>query len=321
MRILILGGTQFVGRHLVEAAFERNHEVTLFHRGNRNPYPNLENILGDRTSDLERLQGEWDAVVDTSGYVPRVVSMSARHLEPMVKRYCFISTISVYTSFDPPPAEDAELGKLESETEEITGATYGPLKVQCENVVNDLYGSRALVVRPGLIVGRYDPTDRFTYWVSRVARGGEVLAPGDSSAPSEFIDAVDLARFTVHALEEDLSGTFNVTGRPVPLGSLLETMRAVSQSDASFTWALNEYLLEQNVRPWMGPDSLPLWTAGSTLGTNIAKALESGLSFRELEDTVRDTLEFALTRENHEWRSGLSSEREAELLERWTGGN
>ncbi|NJK43367.1 MAG: NAD-dependent epimerase/dehydratase family protein [Pleurocapsa sp. SU_196_0] len=320
MRILILGGTQFVGRHLVAAAFERGHELTLFHRGNRDPYPHLENILGDRTVDLERLQGEWDAVIDTSGYVPRVVGMSARHLESRVKRYCFISSISVYTSFDPSPAEDADVARLEVDTEEITGETYGALKVQCERVVNEIYGSRSLVVRPGLVVGRFDPTDRFTYWVNRVAGGGEVLTPGESDAPSAFIDGVDLARFVIHALETDLSGTFNADGHSVPLGALLETMRTVSGSDAAFTWVANEFLLQETVRPWMGPDSLPLWTAGSPIGTNITRALAAGLTHRPLEDTIRDTLEFARGRdETHEWRSGINAEREKQLLEAWKG--
>jgi 2'-hydroxyisoflavone reductase len=318
MRILILGGTQFVGRHLVAAALERGHELTLFHRGNRDPYPNLENVLGDRTTDLERLQGEWDAVIDTSGYVPRVVGMSARHLEPMVKRYCFISSVSVYTSFDPSPAEDADVARLEVDTEEITGETYGALKVQCENVVNEIYDSRTLVVRPGLVVGRFDPTDRFTYWVNRVARGGEVLAPGESGAPSAFIDGADLARFVIQSLEEHLSGTFNADGHPVSLEMLLETMRTVSESDAAFTWVPNEFLLEQTVRPWMGPDSLPLWTAGSPLGTNITRAMAAGLTHRPLSHTIRDTLEFARGREaTHAWRSGISAEREKQLLEAW----
>jgi 2'-hydroxyisoflavone reductase len=316
MRILILGGTQFVGRHLVAAALERGHQVTLFHRGNRDPFPDLENVLGDRERDLERLQGEWDAVVDTSGYVPRIVDLSARYFERRVGRYCFISTVSVYQSFDPPPAEDARLNVLEAETEEITGATYGALKVLCERVVNEVYGSRALVVRPGLIVGRFDPTDRFTYWVDRVAKGGAVLTPASQS--TSFIDGADLARFVVQALERDLEGTFNVDGAPMKLETLLGIVRAVSGSDARFTPVSSEFLLAQGVTPWMGADSLPLWTAGSSLGADVTQALAAGLTYRRNEDTVRDTLEYARGRgDAHVWRSGITPERESALLETW----
>jgi 2'-hydroxyisoflavone reductase len=316
MRILILGGTQFVGRHLVTAALERGHTVTLFHRGNRNPFPEVENILGDREHDLERLQGDWDAVVDTSGYVSRIVGLSARYLEPHVKRYCFVSTVSVYQSFDPPPTEDAALNALETDTEEITGATYGALKVLCENIVNETFGSRALVVRPGLIVGAFDPTDRFTYWVDRVARGGEVLMPDPQRAA--FIDGADLARWTITALERDLSGTYNLDGVPVPLPTLLETVRALSGSDARFTPVSIEFLLEQQVTPWMGADSLPLWTAGGQIGSDITRARAAGLMHRALTDTVRDTLRYARGRgAAHAWRSGITPEREQQLLEAW----
>ena len=258
MKILVLGGTQFVGRHIVNAALERGHQVTLFHRGTRDPFPQCKNILGDREHDLERLQGEWDAVVDTCGYVPRVVGLSATHLEPHVKRYAFISSISAYASLADVPDENAALGQLEEQTEEITGGSYGPLKAQCEKVVTDTFGSRGLVIRPGLIVGPFDPTDRFSYWVDRVARGGEVLAPEGPAQRTCFIDARDLAAFAIHALEGNLSGAFNADGRSQALPDVLEVMRLVSSSDATFTWASREFLLEQTVRPWAGEDSLPL---------------------------------------------------------------
>jgi 2'-hydroxyisoflavone reductase len=169
VRLLVLGGTQFVGRHLVSAALERGHQVTLFHRGNRDPFPHCQNIIGDRTTDLERLNNEWDAVVDTCGYVPRIVALSAAHLEDKVKRYCFISSISAYASLEGLPDEAAPLGQLEVDTEEITGSSYGPLKALCERVVTDTFGARGLVIRPGLVVGPHDPTDRFSYWVDRIA--------------------------------------------------------------------------------------------------------------------------------------------------------
>ncbi len=318
MRILILGGTQFLGRHLVEAARARGHDLTLFHRGNRDPYPELENVIGDRQTDLERLEGDWDAVIDTSGYLPRVVRQSAEFLKDRVAHYCFISTVSVYASFDPPPTEDAPVGRLEVETEEITGESYGPLKALCEDGVNAIYGSRALVIRPGLIVGRFDTSDRFTYWPHRLARGGQVVVPGTPEYATCFIDAVDLARFTIHALEQDLSGTFNADGLTMPLGGLLEAIRDQTGSDAWLTWLPDEFLVSKGVKPWMGPDSLPLWIPNFTLATPVDKALAAGLTHRPLSDTIAETLEYAANRgDSHEWRSGITPEREAELLVDW----
>ena len=312
----MLGGTQFVGRHTVSAALERGHQVTLFHRGSRDPFPQCENILGDRERDFDRLQGEWDAVIDTCGYVPRIVGLSAAHLESRVGRYSFISSISAYASLEGLPIETAALGQLEEETEEVTGGSYGPLKALCEQAVTNAFGARGLLIRPGLIVGPHDPSDRFSYWVDRVARGGAVLAP--QAQQTCFIDARDLAAFVIHALERDLSGAFNADGRSQALPDVLEGMRSVSQSDAAFTWVTAEFLQEQAVKPWVGADSLPLWTAGDPLGTNISKALSAGLTHRPLEETVRDTLEWLRSREaDHAWRSGISAARETALLEAW----
>jgi 2'-hydroxyisoflavone reductase len=322
MNVLILGGTQFVGRHLVDAAVAAGHAVTLFHRGNRNPYPNVTNILGDRTNpdDLKRLDGRWDAVIDTSGYVPRIVGMSVAQLEPRVTRYCFISSVSVYQNFTPSPSESSPVAVLEdTTTEEITGETYGGLKALCERVVQDAFTpTRSLILRPGLIVGRFDPTDRFTYWVDRIARGGDVLAPGASDDLTSFIDAADVARFTIRALEESLSGTYNLDGEKLPFGSLLETMKTVSGSDAQLEWIPGDWLLKRDVKPWMGADSLPLWTAGDGIGVDITKAMNAGLTHRSLEETVRDTLKFVRGRgDAHAWRSGITGERETALLEAW----
>ena len=312
----MLGGTQFVGRHTVSAALERGHQVTLFHRGSRDPFPQCENILGDRERDFDRLQGEWDAVIDTCGYVPRIVGLSAAHLESRVGRYAFISSISAYASLEGLPDENAALGQLEKQTEEITGGSYGPLKALCEQAVTNAFGARGLLIRPGLIVGPHDPSDRFSYWVDRVARGGAVLAP--QAQQTCFIDARDLAAFVIHALERDLSGAFNADGRSQALPDVLEGMRSVSQSDAAFTWVTAEFLQERAVKPWVGADSLPLWTAGDPLGTNISKALSAGLTHRPLEETVRDTLEWLRSREaDHAWRSGISAARETALLEAW----
>jgi 2'-hydroxyisoflavone reductase len=318
MNILILGGTAFFGRHLVSAALEKNHSVTLFHRGNRNPYPELENILGNRETDLDKLAGRtWDAVIDTSAYVPRIARLSAKALSNNVGRYCFISTISVYKEFTSAHDENSAVATLEQETEEVTGPTYGALKVLCENEISLEYAHKALVLRPGLIVGGFDPTDRFTYWVERIARGGKVLAPGEPSTSVQFIDALSLARFAVHALEQQLSGTYNLNGKPLGMGLVLETIKRVCGSDAVIQWASEAFLEEQKVAPWMGENSLPLWIPGldaASSGTVIDKALGAGLQFRPLEETVQEVLAFAQSRQNHTWRSGLGAARETELL-------
>jgi 2'-hydroxyisoflavone reductase len=324
MNILILGGTAFLGRHLVTAALENNHTVTLFHRGNRNPYPDLENILGNRETDLGKLsKRKFDAVIDTSAYVPRVARISTKALAHSVERYCFISTISVYKEFTSAHDEHAPVATLEQATEEVTGATYGALKALCEGEVALEYASRALVLRPGLIVGAFDPSDRFTYWVERVARGGAVLAPGEPTTAVQFIDALSLARFNILALERGLSGTYNLNGQPLEMGHVLETIKGVSGSDAEFVWASEKFLEEQKVAPWMGENSLPLWIPGldaAVSGTIIQKALEDGLAFRSLIETVQEVLAFAKSRDNHAWRSGLSAARETELLQALESG-
>src|SRR6266540_2712148 len=252
MRILIIGGTHFLGRHLVEAALARRHEVTLFNRGKSNPdlFPQLETILGDREKDADRLRGRrWDTVIDVAGYVPRIVRLSAEVLEPNVSRYVFISSLSVYADFR----------KIEGESvEEITGETYGPLKALCEKAVREIYGERALIVRPGLMVGPHDPTDRFTYWPVRVARGGDVLAPQNPEATTQIIDVRDLSDFTLKLIEENASGVYNATGPDyeLTLGRLLEVSKQVSSSDANFKWASVEFLNQNNIAPW---SDMPAW--------------------------------------------------------------
>ena len=325
MKILIIGGTRFLGRHLVHSALARGHEVTLFNRGLTNPdlFPQVETILGDREKDLAELLGhEWDAVVDTCGYVPRIVQLSASALEGSVSRYVFISSISVYASFSKVGIDESDpVGKMEDETvEEITGETYGPLKVLCERVVQDTFGAEgALIIRPGLIVGPYDPTDRFTYWPVRVARGGDVLAPEEPDVPIQIIDARDLSDFSIKLIEENASGLFNATGPDYELtmGAMLETCKQVSNSDAKFKWASVEFLAEHKVEPW---SDMPVWIpnveqdAGFSR-VDISKAIKAGLTFRPLEETVRDTLEWAETRpSDREWRAGLSMAREAKVL-------
>lgn len=340
MKLLILGGTMFLGRHLTEAALGRGHEVTLFNRGQHNPelFPEVEKLRGERDGQLDALRGRsWDAVIDTSGYVPRVVRASAELLAPSVKRYVFVSSISVFKDFiRPVEDENAPLATIADESaEELTGESYGALKALCERAVEDAMPGRALIIRPGLIVGPHDTTVRFVYWPRRVARGGEVLAPGSPEAQVQLIDARDLAEWTIALTESGASGVYNATGPGAPLtfGRMLEECRSVSGSDARFTWVGEKFLLEAGVEPW---SELPLWLPeeggeGNRFryfqSVGIAKALASGLTFRPLSETIRDTISWDVSRGEAgpaEGKAGvptpdktLSAERERELLAAW----
>ena len=323
MNILIIGGTRFVGRHLVEAAQERGHEITLFNRGQTNPgvFPEIETIRGNRETDLDKLAGRhWDAVIDTCGYYPRIVRLSAEALQESVSQYVFISTVSVYADFEAVGIdEDYALGTIEDESvEDITDGSYGPLKVLCEQAVQEIYADNSLIIRPGLIVGPHDPTDRFTYWPVRVARGGKVLVPVGPDEPTQFIHARDLADFTIKQIEEKAAGVFNVVGpeEPCPIGELLETCKQVSGSDAAFVWASEEFIAENKVAPWM---ELTLWIPESEGGgmsrVSNDRAKAAGLKFKPTEAVVRETLEWARSRPgDYEMRAGLKPEREDELL-------
>jgi len=332
MRFLILGGTRFLGRHLVDAALAREHDVTLFTRGQSGPdlYPQLERLRGDRDPNvspgLTALEGRvWDAVVDTSGYVPRFVGASADLLSRSVTHYTFISSISAYQDFARAGIDETyPTGTLEDETvEQITGDTYGPLKALCERAVELRFPGRTLVVRPGLIVGPHDPTDRFTYWPVRVARGGEVLAPNGPQLATQVIDARDLAEWTIRQAEAFTAGLFNATGpeQPLGLGTVLETCRTVSGADATFTWVEEPFLLERNVKYWQDlpavlPEGDPKYAGMSRI--DVSKAIDAGLTFRPLADTVRDTLAWHATRPpDTPLKAGLAPERERQLLDEW----
>lgn len=324
MKLLILGGTKFVGRHLVEAAQARGHEITLFNRGQANPdlFSELEQLRGDRDGDLGALEGRsWDAVIDTSGYVPRVVRDSATLLADAVGHYTFISSLSVYA--DPTQGgidEQGAVATLEEETEEITHESYGALKALCEQAVEEAMPGRALQIRPGLIVGPFDPTDRFTYWPYRIAQGEEVLAPGDPAQPVQFIDARDLAEWVIRLVEQGAVGTYNATGpaEPLSIEGFLAACEAVAQGGAALTWVSEAFLLEEEVEPFR---ELPLWLPAhyELFGrTDCRKAQAAGLRHRPLPETIQDTLAWANTRPaGHEWRAGLSPAREAALLARW----
>ena len=321
MRLLVLGGPRFLGRAIVDAGLAGGHELTLFNRGRTNPelYPEVERLIGDRDGDLVALSGRtWDAVIDTCGYVPHVVRTSA---EALVDSgfYCFVSSISVYADFSRPMDEDSALAPLgDHPSDELTPdfANYGALKALCEAAAVDVFGERALIIRPGLIVGPHDPTGRFTYWPHRIAEGGDVLAPAPTERVTQFIDVRDLAKWMIGLCERGVTGTFNATNAGVSWGELLETCRAVASSDARPVWVPDEFLTEHEVGEWM---ELPLWLADPAMAAAdeaiIDRALANGLRFRPLEETVRGTLDKAATTDS----AGLAPEREAALLADWHG--
>ena len=319
MRLLLLGGPRFLGRAVTDAALSAGHEVTFFNRGRTNTelYPEVERLVGDRAGDLEALSGRsWDAVVDTCGYVPDVVRASAEALVDS-GAYCFVSSISAYADFSRPTDEEspvAELGDLPDDT--VTDESYGALKALCEDAVRDVFASRAIVVRPRLIVGPHDPTGRFTYWPHRVARGGEVLAPAPCEKPTQVIDVRDLGAWIVHLCAQGANGTYNATHPGVSWEELLDTCRRVTSAEAEITWVSPEFLVEYEVGPWM---ELPLWLVDPRAEyadrVDVSRAIEAGLTFRPLEDTVRGTLDEAETTD----AAGLRPEREAELLTAWHG--
>jgi 2'-hydroxyisoflavone reductase len=319
VRLLLLGGPKFLGRAVADAALARSHELTFFNRGRTSPelYPDVEKLRGDRTEDLSALrEREWDAVIDTSGYVPHVVRSSAEALAG-ADVYCFVSTISVYADFAKPVGEESPLeplGELPADELAPDFANYGALKALCEEAVREAFGERALVVRPGLIVGPHDPTGRFTYWPHRVARGGDVLAPGPPERQIQFIDVRDLAAWLLDAAESRVTGTFNATQPGRPWQELLETAREVAGSGAKLVWVDDDFLAEHDVGEWM---ELPMWIRDPEwVGMHMAdvtRALEAGLTFRPLPETVRETLELAEPTDE----AGLAREREAELLQAW----
>lgn len=327
MRILVLGGTVFLGRALTDAALARGHEATHLHRGKSAPDDARVRTLHADRADAAALaaavsDSSWDAVIDTSGYLPQVVRRSVAALRGRVARYLFVSSVSVYASFERAGAdEDAPVAPApEPLPETLQMELYGALKAACEGVVAAGYGEKSTIVRPGLIVGPHDPTDRFTYWPVRIARGGEVAAPGRPSRGVQFIDVRDLADFCVALLERDAGGTFNATGprEPLPMQALLEECRRVASSDACIRWLDEERILAAGVAPWK---DMPLWIPASDaqmagmMSVSIARALAHGLAFRTLATTVADTLAWARTRPaDHAWKAGLTPEVERQLL-------
>jgi len=320
MRLLVLGGTKFLGRAVVEAALPGGHEVTLFNRGQTNPdlFPEAEQLRDDLGGDLEVLHGRtWDAAGDLDPpQLPRHTRHRTETLAGSVGHYVFVSTISVYADPSQPLDEDSPLLEPpQEEPEAFDPALYGPLKAGSERAVLAVFGARAAIARPGLIVGPHDPTDRFTYWPRRLAEGGDVLAPGDPDAPVQLVDARDLGGWLVRLAERQIAGVFNATGpaEPLTLGEALERVAAAVGGDAHLMWTDEQRILDAGVTPW---SELPLWVPGvewrGLLQADIRPALAAGLTFRPLEETARDTL--AWSREAGEQRPTLSRAREAAIL-------
>jgi 2'-hydroxyisoflavone reductase len=323
MRILVLGGTRFVGRAIVDAVLGRGDTVTLFNRGQTNPglYPGVETVIGDRTTDLSALDGrEWDAVIDVACYEPAVARLSAETFAKRAGRYVFVSTVSVYASQHTTAAqlEDAPVAQLR---EGMTfPESYGPNKARCERVVQEVYGDRALIGRPGLITGPYDPTDRVPYWPRRVARGGRVLAPGDPADLVQFIDVRDLAAWFADACHAGRGGVYNLTGTPIPFGMMLDLCKTATYSDAELSWIPSGVLTAAGVDPGMG---IPLWVAepGYEAFSNVdsSRAVAAGLTCRPVTETLRDTLAWDLARGGPApEKEGLSAAEEERLLRELT---
>ncbi|HKU15764.1 MAG TPA: NAD-dependent epimerase/dehydratase family protein [Steroidobacteraceae bacterium] len=330
MKVLIFGGTGFLGPHFVQALQAGGHQLTLFNRGKSNPglFKDLETLIGDRDGKLDALRGrDWDVVIDDSGYVPRHVKLSADLLKDHVRHYIFVSSISVYGAFPKPGLneDDAVATPPDPKVEEVTGETYAGLKAGCEKVVTETYGSRCTIVRPHYVVGPGDSTDRFTYWVARVARGGQVLAPGSASDPLQYIDVRDLAAFMRRCVEARPPGKFNACTPPGAhtMGELMETGKRVSGSNATFAWADAAFIQANGL---MAKGEIPIWLpptgplAGALL-VSSARAVQQGLRFRDLATTVRDTLDWNNKRpaeQRDNLAAGLKPEREAELLQQLT---
>ncbi len=328
LRMLILGGTGFIGPHTIASALDRGHTVAMFNRGRTNPdlFPEVERLVGDRNSDLSALEGrEWDVVIDNHATNPRWVRDSAQLLKDNVGHYIFISTLSVYSD-NSVIGLDEDTGAtfyregvdLDAEADDLD---YGTAKSIAEYEAERAFPGRTTVIRPGLIVGPRDRTDRFSYWPVRIARGGDVLAPGDGTDPTQFIDARDLSDFSIRMAEEQVFQTINAVGPadPMPMQTLLEGIKEITESDATLHWAPADFLAEQGVRPW---SHMPVWVPSSSEMMGFSRfsnerAQNLGLTFRPLENTVSDLLEWYATRpeeERNNLRAGLSPEREAEVL-------
>ena len=320
LKILILGGTHFLGIHLTEELVSRGHDVTLFNRGTREIDFPVHKLQGDRDNHLEALQGHtWDAVIDTSGHLPRIVDQSAKMLASNATHYTFISTIGVYKDFKVLDMdEDHPLKTLvDPTTEEMSEETYGALKALCEAKIQHYFPHRSLIIRSGLLVGPYDPTDRFTYWVRRIAKGGDILAPAHQQ--TQFIDARDLAKWIVLMVERQATGIYNATGPSYDLEHVLQECQSVVHRQDPIIWVNEKFLIEQDIRDWI---EIPLWLSTQRcmpgfLKINSQKALEFGLHIRPLRETIAAVLKWDIARKAPNLQAGLDAQKEAKLLAHW----
>jgi 2'-hydroxyisoflavone reductase len=324
MDLLMIGGTVFLGRAVVEDALARGHTVTTFTRGRSNPDlfdGKVKQLTGDRRADLSALEtGTWDAVVDTCGYFPSDVESTTALLKGRAGRYVFISSVSAYDdSLAPDSDEDAAVAELApgEPADQITGATYGPLKVLCERAATDAFGDAAWNIRPGLIVGPHDPTDRFTYWPVRLSQPGPAIAPKTTSR-TQFIDVRDLGAWIVSGLERGIGGTFNATGPAISWEEFFDACTTAATPE----WIDEGFLIDQGMEPW---GELPGWLPAGEDGMSTvssARAVAAGLACRPLRETAADTLAWARTwPEGTELRAGMKPEREAEILAAWRARN
>jgi 2'-hydroxyisoflavone reductase len=343
MKVLIIGGTRFLGRALTDEALKRGHDVTLFNRGNNQEvFPEVEQLIGDRDKDVTVLENrKWDVVMDTCGFAPHQITKVAAAIGDQIEHYTYISSISVYKDWIPPHlTEDYRLhsrltDEVLNEVEEgnVTPYEYyGQLKAHCESEAEKQWRDRVLHVRAGLLVGEFDYSDRLPYWIKRVAAGGKTLVPGRPDRPVQLIDVKDAASWIFDMAEQRNSGTYNVTG-PAPevtMEELLNTCKSVTDSDAEFVWASEQFLIDHGVQPWTEmplwvPEHFPLegetepWKGASSV--SIEKAVRTGLSFRPLEDTIHEVYKWEEARGERELKAGISPEREKELLELWFNKN
>lgn len=340
MKILVLGGSRFLGRAFIDEAQKRGHEISIFNRGNQNEQlSNVEILIGDRNGDLTALKDrKWDTVLDTCGFIPRSVRDSTQLLKNNVKHYTFISSISVYRDWIPAGVkEDYHLQTMSIEeadeiTKDSTGSYYehyGAFKVLCEQEAEKNMPGRVLNIRAGQLVGENDYTDRFPYWVHRVSKGGTVLAPGNPHRPIQYIDNRDMAQWILNTMEKQIVGNFNLTGpdHTVTMQEFLQCIKSVTGSDAEFVWADEGFLLNHGVAPWTDmplwvPENYPLsplekepWKGAFSI--DITKALDNGLKFRPLKETIKEIHEWERKRNlsENEWKAGISPEKEQKLLE------
>ena len=325
MKLLVIGGTSFVGRAFVELAVAEGHTVTVFHRGEHEPdgLPHVSHVHGDRDGDLDRLgDGTYDAVIDTSGYVPRVVEASASLLADRTARYLFVSTTSVYADDAPPPVDEETPVHAPPypETEDVTAETYGPLKVACEAVVRERFGDSATIVRPGYIVGPHDPTERFASWLRRAASGSRMIAPGPADEPIQVVDVRDLGAFMLRLLEDDRGGTFGVVGpgEPLTMRALVETLVVEADAGTDVVWVDRDAVFadaDEDERYRLFPMWHPEFPGVHRY--DASRAVAAGLRHRAFRDTARDTLAWDRSRQSEPLPYGPSSEEEQELLNRW----